>query len=513
MVRLHRPMIIRVVLGFSICFVFLQILLLICNCRCSSSNEDSFSKMEKRAESSDILQIIKTYKEKIETLTQRCKELEKELQKHQKVDKFLIAEDLYQNKKSLNDVTFLNSFYPRTEFEVIPYDSFTSQHISGEIGYLSKRPHATPIGQRFYEMHEVSDFAVKALNHDVESMADRMGIDTFVEGITRNDRTHGTIYDLYFRSTRAPNVFKRLKIVRPFGTLEVVGKPETIETSNEWINIILPLSGRFKVFKSFMERFVDTCIRTDRRIFLTIVYFGHENKVELKDLLLKISKQEGYDNYKVIFSDEDFSRGRGIQKGVESWSKGNVLMFFCDVDVYFTVDFLERCRLHTSPSRKIYYPIVFSQYNPVIVFGGQEPPPLRDQMYLTYDSGFWRDFGFGMTCQYRDDFLNVGGFDLSIKGWGGEDVALYKQHLRSKLTIIRAYDRGILHIYHEKNCRKTLSDAQFISCLQSKAVSEGSHKQLGMLAFGSSLISGTDPDWAKRLQASLTEITKKENEG
>ena len=37
-----------------------------------------------------------------------------------------------------------------------------------------------------------------------------------------------------------------------------------------------------------------------------------------------------------------------------------------------------------------------------------------------------------------------------------------------KISIVRAYDRSILHVYHPKNCRKTASDAQFVSCLQSK---------------------------------------------
>lgn len=48
--------------------------------------------------------------------------------------------------------------------------------------------------------------------------------------------------------------------------------------------------------------------------------------------------------------------------------------------------------------------------------------------------GFWREYGFGMTCQYRDDYLRVGGFDLNIEGWGSEDLVLYQRYLQQADT-------------------------------------------------------------------------------
>lgn len=94
-----------------------------------------------------------------------------------------------------------------------------------------------------------------------------------------------------------------------------------------------------------------------------------------------------------------------------------------------------------------------------------------------------------MTCQFASDYRRVGGFNASIRGWGLEDVDLYRKHVRRgsaagsgrRLTVVRAADPGLVHPWHEKTCDRTqLSADQFRGCVQSRAVGEASHVQLGL---------------------------------
>ena len=63
-------------------------------------------------------------------------------------------------------------------------------------------------------------------------------------------------------------------------------------------------------------------------------------------------------------------------------------------------------------------------------------------------------FGYGMTCQYREDYLTVGGFDLKIEGWGSEDRLLYHSYLANPRyrynTVVRKY-RFLNFINSKKN--------------------------------------------------------------
>lgn len=375
-----------------------------------------------------------------------------------------------------------------SEYAVVPFESFTLQRIYQlEMG-LTRHPEEKPVRKdRRDELGEVVESALHALNAPNQggekAKASKVYTPSdFIEGIARTEKDKGTLYELTFRGEQKQE-FRRLLLFRPFGPLMKV-KSELVETANMAINIVLPLSQRADKFRQFMHNFREVCVKQDGRVHLTVVYFGKDQMNEVKGTLENTSRELNFHNFTLIQLNEEFSRGRGLDVGARAWKGGNVLLFFCDVDIFFTADFLNTCRLNAQPGKKVFYPVLFSQYNPAVIYGSRDHiPPVEQQLIIKKDTGFWRDFGFGMTCQYRSDFINIGGFDVDIKGWGGEDVHLYRKYLHSNLLVVRAPSRGLFHLWHEKHCADELPPDQYKMCMQSKAMNEASHGQLGMLLF------------------------------
>ncbi|KAK0149933.1 Chondroitin sulfate N-acetylgalactosaminyltransferase 2 [Merluccius polli] len=379
-----------------------------------------------------------------------------------------------------------------SEYAVVPFESFTSSKVYQlEMG-LTRHPEEKPVRKdRRDELVEAVEAALDIINNpdeedgvedDVPMQRQTYSDIHFTEGLYRTERDKGTLYELFFAKEDSSS-FRHVTLFRPFGPLMKV-RSTSVETSGVVINVIVPLAGRVETFSQFLHNFREVCVQQDRRVHLTVVYFGQEGLQEVKLSLEKLSSEESFSNYTLVPVDEEFSRGRGLDIGAHAWNRGDVLMFFCDVDIQFTLDFLNTCRLHASPNKRVFYPVVFSLYNPAIVYGNlDQPPPVELQLNHKKEAGFWRDFGFGMTCQYRSDFLNIGGFDLDVKGWGVEDVHLYRKYLRSDLIVTRTPVAGLFHLWHEKQCVDELTPEQYSMCIQSKAMNEASHSHLGMLVF------------------------------
>ncbi|XP_052017800.1 chondroitin sulfate N-acetylgalactosaminyltransferase 1 [Apodemus sylvaticus] len=372
-----------------------------------------------------------------------------------------------------------------TEYAAVPFDSFTLQKVYQLETGLTRHPEEKPVRKdKRDELVEAIESALESLNGPAESSPRQHPYTAadFIEGIYRTERDKGTLYELTFKGDHK-HEFQRLVLFRPFGPILKV-KKEKLNMANTLINVIVPLARRVDKFRHFMQNFREMCIQQDGRVHLTVVYFGKEEMNEVKGILENTSKAANFRNFTFIQLNGEFSRGKGLDVGARFWKGSNVLLFFCDVDIYFTSEFLNTCRLNTQPGKKVFYPVLFSQYNPGIIYGHHDAiPPLEQQLVIKKETGFWRDFGFGMTCQYRSDFINIGGFDLDIKGWGGEDVHLYRKYLHSNLIVVRTPVRGLFHLWHEKHCMDELTPEQYKMCMQSKAMNEASHGQLGMLVF------------------------------
>lgn len=370
-----------------------------------------------------------------------------------------------------------DAFSPATRHTVIEWDSFDDMYSFSSFMNTQGQPAEKRQGDSERDYVDMKEAALQLMNSQDHR---DLTLVKLVHGYKRTDSLRGTEYilDLYLALPNGSPVSRRVHLLRPFRDV-VLESVQTYTDLNIKISLIMPLSKRLDIFKQFLYRFRKCCIgQKFVDVLLVIVYFGQELLEEVKTLLAKYSSVFNWNSYVVLELDESFSRGKGLMKGAEYIKQtpaANRVMFFCDVDIRYTMSFLQRCYRNVERNKRVYYPIVFSLYNPALAANRNQD----SAVYIKKESGFWRDFGYGMACMYVDDFFAAGGFDLSIKGWGGEDVDLYEKLVKSGIKMMRSVDEGIYHIFHEKDCNAGLTPEQYQSCVNSKISTSGSQKQLG----------------------------------
>jgi chondroitin sulfate synthase len=277
------------------------------------------------------------------------------------------------------------------------------------------------------------------------------------------------------------------------------------------IHFILPLSGRQEIFGRFMKNYEEIVLKTDEAVTLIIVlYLDSKSPLDYKSAegLVNYYKDMYSKDIKVVMmGSTTFSRGAALTEGIKLVGNED-LVFFIDVDMMFNFDTLRRIRINTIKYNQVYFPIVFSEYNPEVVNGedfnkfkdeelvintnlgryvatpDSETKTHRELANLKYtkdindDYGYFRQYGFGILSIYKCDFLRVGGFDLNIKGWGLEDVQLFETLIKSNLTVYRVADNSLVHIFHSVDCDKNLERGQFLMCLGTMASTFGSEKHM-----------------------------------
>ena len=197
--------------------------------------------------------------------------------------------------------------------------------------------------------------------------------------------------------------------------------------------------------------------------------------------------------YNSTFKDKNYASPNGFRLTEDS------LLFFCDIDVIFSSKFLANCQKNSIARKQVYFPILFSGYDPSkssynlemdsenfhFSFKSDDQKSKDLPLTIKESTGIWREYGYGLACMYQSDLISAGSFDTSMQGWGMEDVDLYSKFVArgsidnesgNKIQIFRAKDVELQHIFHSQNCQDKGFQVQekYEMCMKSKSALYGS---------------------------------------
>ena len=189
---------------------------------------------------------------------------------------------------------------------------------------------------------------------------------------------------------------RRIEIVKPFGAPHIVSNH--ILQLDKMVHLIVPVSAAVtERFQQFLINFEETCLVNEdmTQIYLLVVLFVGESthdkqrtdlvQVMLKNLQRRYKHMKAHIHFKVVQTNRQFSRSLGIEIGTKQLPR-EALLLLCDVDVWFSKQFVSRCRENTIHNKRVYYPIMFAQYNPEIVKGYSQKP-VTNLMDINQETG------------------------------------------------------------------------------------------------------------------------------
>ena len=309
--------------------------------------------------------------------------------------------------------------------------------------------------------------------------------DHLLDGRYRHRPGVGSEYVLRFVGPGSPGI-QTVRLMRPAGPLTPVGRSSVAPAT---VRLVVPYYHNPHTFSAFLVNVAHLILERHEPLELDVVFYWRgtpaaepsavaEDRKRVAEALRQLNRHAGRTVAHMVDENRDFSRGHGLLRGAQRPGDygGDVLLFFCDIDMFIDSEALSRCRTNAAPGRSVYYPIVFSTYNPALLASvlGKSPVSPWKEHPISKDVGFWRDFGFGMTCQYRSDFQRVAGDYLVSNKWGGEDIQLFRHHQVTDIEVVRAPDPGLVHVYHGARCNTSLGPESTGWCGASQLSTEAS---------------------------------------
>lgn len=232
------------------------------------------------------------------------------------------------------------------------------------------------------------------------------------------------------------------------------------------VNFVLASPIVSRGLQRFMMSFENTYMsRTppEKVGLLVVVYSDGKLREYEKDVLavttlLDLYKKK-YPNadLRMVSTTKNYSRKDMLQMASRE-NPSYELLFLADIHIDFSKLFLDRCRMNAIENKQVYFPTVFSPYNPSEFLQQKILYPYATRFQLNGNKGSWMQEGFHTACVYNNDLVKVLDHEEEKKEdqyWSLLDM--FEQV--EGMTVFRAVEPGLIHLWQE-SCKDVAIDSE-----------------------------------------------------
>lgn len=228
------------------------------------------------------------------------------------------------------------------------------------------------------------------------------------------------------------------------------------------VNFVVPTPPVSRGFQRFMLSFENSFLaRNPPELvsLLAVLYSDGKFKKYDKDLFSVVTLLDLYKkkypeaDLRLITTRRPYSRKETIEIASKEYPSYE-LLFLADIHIDFSMQFIERCRMNAVENQQVYFPIVFSPYDPAEFHKSRVLFPYATKFKISDKTGAWMPESFHLICVFNYDLIKV----LSTDEDGEENAAkewnLLNRFLESgQLKIFRSVEPGLVHLWQD-GCRE-----------------------------------------------------------
>ena len=367
------------------------------------------------------------------------------------------------------------------------------------------------------DLDEIIEFSLDNLNNNGIGNTNKYAFRKLLNGYKQFDPTRGAFYILdllLLDNNLGIELHKRVNVMRPLGTVEIIPMPYVTESSKINLVVIFTVDYNFKEIQDFFqsfEQFILDIKEIAEKINLFVIYVKQTEQTEinlkedrkrcihinetLKELskkyssIIKTSSRIFFSELNItgtLYNSESY-RLLAVADYLNKRLTADDLILIVSPCVEMQTEFLNRVRLNTVKGHQVFFPIPFNEYTPNIVYSIR---PYPDEIEINKNYGYFNIYSYEFVSFYNSDYSHVKAKYLEEYSILNSNTTsnllltdLYQLFsIDKKINLLRATDQSLKCRSHLiDNCTLRQGDNNEIQrCLKQRETSLGTKAQLAM---------------------------------